>query len=129
MIDTVEANAILELVLEDLHDKGHDFTWVDIRIHNRRTRRRRGTMIAWPDGTIDKVILYPRHPNTTLDSFENTVRHELAHVADTLENPRATAHGPSWREWCGKLGAMPKATASGDEIKQYRADRGMLWED
>jgi hypothetical protein len=49
----------------------------------------------------------------------DTVRHELAHLADHFTSPDGkTSHGPRWRGWALRLGARPEPRCSPAEALQ-----------
>lgn len=55
------------------------------------------------------------------DLLEDTVRHEMAHLADQVSSPEGrTGHGRSWRAWALRLGARPERRCSPDDAERLR---------
>ena len=51
----------------------------------------------------------------------DTVKHELAHLADHATNPDGrTSHGPRWKAWARRLGARPERLCTAEEARLLR---------
>jgi hypothetical protein len=63
------------------------------------------------------------------DILFDTVRHELAHLADQNTSPNGrSSHGPRWKEWARRLGAKPERLGPQEVSRRVaRANRGSGW--
>lgn len=68
---------------------------------------------------IDKKITLSRYFVACNEASQNqildTILHEIAHAL-AWKHHQEKGHGPYWRSYCAKLGAIPKTTASSSEI-------------
>jgi len=116
MVTREEYEILVNLVVEDLAEKGYDFSDVDITVSNRRTTRRLGTTWAHEN----RIILYHQVPGNTLDLAEDNIRHELAHILAWVRNPMDPVHhGLEWKAACLDLGANPKTINDHDGVVKY----------
>lgn len=60
---------------------------------------------AYPSSNLIRLSTW-----LSAQQVDDTVRHELAHIAMGSRN-RKTPHGLDWRTWAQKIGAVPKATS------------------
>lgn len=52
----------------------------------------------------------------------DTVKHELAHLADQYTSPSGrSSHGRRWKEWARRLGARPERLGSPETVRRIRA--------
>jgi predicted SprT family Zn-dependent metalloprotease len=59
------------------------------------------------------------------DLLWDTVKHELAHLADQVTSAHGTScHGPSWREWARRLGARPERLCAPRDARRIEAAPG-----
>ncbi len=74
---------------------------------SRRMERGYGTHMV--RGGVHRITLSYRLFRHGIEGILlDTALHELAHLLDATTNPRGrSSHGPSWREWCHRLGAIP----------------------
>jgi hypothetical protein len=63
------------------------------------------------------------------DILFDTVKHELAHLADQNTSPNGrSSHGPRWKEWARRLGARPERLGSREVSRRVaRANGGGGW--
>jgi len=127
MSPTIEdAAALVALVMEDIEAMGFDLHNVRIEVSDRHTKRRLATTWDWED----RIVLYwPLHDGD-LDWFEDTIRHEVAHILACREVGVYEHHGPTWRAWAMRLGARPRSTNRQDQVLAYHNEKGKkLWDD
>lgn len=66
------------------------------------------------------IFRFENTVNSDLHLFIDTVKHEIAHA---LAGPRA-GHGPVWKKWAVKVGAVPKACK---RLKAKDPSKGAKW--
>lgn len=123
--DIDDATALVALVVEDIESMGHDLRNVRVNVSGRRTTGRLGT--AWPQE--ERITVYwPIHEGD-LDYFEDTVRHEVAHVLARREN-NAYKHDATWKRWARALGAHPRASQTREMVLAFHNQKGtQRWDD
>jgi hypothetical protein len=97
-VDLAELNAIAQRELLALKLEGWTFSFAN-------TRRRLG-VCKHRNKQIQISAFYAQ--NNSNDAVLDTLRHEFAHA---LAGPGA-GHGPRWKAWAIRLGAMPRACDS-----------------
>jgi hypothetical protein len=75
--------------------------------------------------TIAERLFRPGLEDILLD----TVRHEVAHLADQATSPNGrSSHGPRWKEWARRLGARPERLGPPEvSLRVARANGGRGW--
>lgn len=93
---------------------------IQVRISRRMTSRL-GLLSA--RGGSHRITLSQRLFRPGLEAILwDTVKHELAHLADLVTSPGArTSHGPNWQAWARRLGARPERLCTPEEAKRIRA--------
>lgn len=87
---------------------------MELRISRRMTRTL-GTCLV--RGPIRRITISQRLFRMGMeDILEETVRHEVAHLADALTSPGGRmSHGKSWKLWAHRFGARPERKCTREE--------------
>ena len=106
-MNTYEA---INITMEELQKWGL-FHW-KVRLNNRLTRALGRCVYSRNEIELQRRYVQENSVEIVLD----TIRHEIAHA---LAGHKA-GHGPEWKMWAIKVGAVPKATADSKKISLKR---------
>lgn len=95
---------------------------LELRISRRMTRTLGSCLVRGPLGRI--TISQRLFRTGTEDILEETVRHEVAHLADALTSPSGRmSHGKSWKTWAHRFGARPERQCTREETLRLDGKR------